>query len=263
MIATASDGTGLHYTVAGSGPPVVLVGGKTSTIEGAWWRFIPVLARQLRVIALDNRGTGESDRPDIPYTTAMLADDALAVLSAAGEQSAHWFGISLGGMVLQQLALAHPAAVRSVILAATHCGGTDDAGSAGPTALPRDHPLARYARLYDSSFIREHPEWVEDDARRFGKMPLFAIHRQDQAVRNHRTCDRLAEITAPTLVIHGRQDRMVPVERARELAAGLPHAELVVLDPGGHQVHSEQFERVVTVVLDFIQRVEAERRAKG
>lgn len=263
MRATASDGTRLHYTVAGSGPPLVLIGGKTSTIDGAWWRYIPVLARQLRVIALDNRGTGDSDRPDIPYTTTMLADDALAVLSAVGEQSAHWLGISLGGMILQQLALVQPAAVRSLILVATHCGGVDDEGAADPTALPRDNPLGRYAKLYHPAFIRDHPEWVKDDARHFGKMPLFAIHRQDQAVRNHRSCDRLAEITAPAQVIHGRQDRMVPVRRAHELAAGLPHAELVILDPAGHQVHSEQFERVVSMVLDFVHRVEAERRAKG
>ncbi|MDQ6882836.1 MAG: alpha/beta hydrolase [Candidatus Dormibacteraeota bacterium] len=261
MIATAIDGTRLHYRVAGSGPPIVLVGGKTSTIEGAWWRYVPVLAQELRVIALDNRGTGESDRPDIPYSTAMLADDALTVLRACGEDSAHWFGLSLGGMIVQQVALRHPAAVRSMILAATHCGGADGTGSSDEASLPRDNPLARYGKLYARSFLLEHPDWVAEDARHFGKMPLFAIHRQDQAVRNHRTCERLSEISAPALVIHGQQDRMVPVERARELGTGLANAELRVLDHAGHQVHSEKFEQVVTLVLAFVARVEEARRA--
>ncbi|GAC1479111.1 MAG: alpha/beta hydrolase [Candidatus Dormibacteria bacterium] len=260
MIATASDGTRLHFTLAGAGPPLVLIGGKTSTIEGAWWRYIPVLSQHLKVIALESRGAGESDKPDFEYTTAIMAEDACAVLAAAGESSAHWFGISLGGMILQQLALAHPDAVRSLILTATHCG------NAGPgTHLPSPPELAgsvlaRYANLYDASFIRDQPEWVAEDAKRFGKMPLHAIHRQDQAVRNHRSCERLGDIAEPTLIIHGRGDRMVPVRRAEELAAGIPASELHVLEPAGHQVHSEQFETVVALVLRFIERVEESRR---
>jgi pimeloyl-ACP methyl ester carboxylesterase len=107
MIATSADGTRLHYIVEGSGPPLVLVGGKTSNIEGAWWRYIPVLARRVRVIAMDNRGAGASDKPNAPYGTQLMAEDALTVLHEAGETSAHWFGLSMGGMILQQLALDH------------------------------------------------------------------------------------------------------------------------------------------------------------
>ena len=259
MIATASDSTRLNYTINGAGPPLLLLGGKTSTIDAAWWRYIPVLAKHLRVIALDNRGAGLSDKPDHEYSTAMMAEDALAVLHAAGETSAHWFGISLGGMILQQLALTHPDAVRSLILAATHCGnaGTDDGRR--PSQALAGNPLGRYANLYDPDFILRHPDWVAEDARHFGKMPLHAIHRQDQAVRNHDTCRRLGEIPQPVLLIHGRQDRMVPVQRAEELAAGLPHTELAILDPAGHQVHSEQFATVVDLVQRFIQRVESSR----
>ena len=260
MIATASDGTRLHFTIAGAGAPLVLIGGKTSTIEGAWWRYIPPLAERLKVIALDSRGAGGSDKPDLPYTTAMMAEDALAVLSAAGETSAYWFGISLGGMIVQQVALSHPAAVRGLILSATHCGG---AGPGSPMPVPpgpAGQVPPRYANLYDLTFLREQPEWVAQDARHFGKMPLHAIHRQDQAVRNHRACERLLEIDQPALIIHGRQDRMVPAERAEELAAGIRNSELHILEPAGHQVHSEKFETVVALVLRFIERVESSRR---
>jgi len=218
-----------------------------------------VLERQLRVIALDNRGAGDSDKPDLPYTTALMAEDALAVLAAAGEESAHWFGISLGGMIAQQIALARPGAVRSLILVATHCG--DNQGEAGGTQLEalKGNPLARYSNLYSTNFILERAAWVSEDARHFGKMPLHAIHRQDQAVRSHHTCGRLKAITEPVLIIHGRQDRMVSAERAEEMAAVLPHAELAILDPAGHQVHSEQFTRVVELVLAFVRRVETTR----
>jgi len=259
VIATASDGSRLYFTVTGKGPPIVLLGGKTSTIEAAWWRYIPVLGQQLRVIALDNRGAGDSDKPDLPYTTTLMAEDALAVLAAAGEDSAHWFGISLGGMIAQQIALSRPQAARSLILTATHCG--DNQGEGGGTQLEalRGNPLARYSNLYSTKFILEKPAWVTEDAQHFGKMPLHAIHRQDQAARNHHNCDRLKEITEPVLIIHGRQDRMVLARRAEEMAAVLPQAELAMLDPAGHQVHSEQYTRVVELVLDFVRRVESSR----
>ena len=256
MIATAADGTRLHYIVEGTGPPLVLVGGRTSTIEGAWWRYIPALSARFTVIALDNRGSGGSGKPDTPYSTSLMAEDALTVLRDAGETSAHWFGLSMGGMILQQLALAHPAAVRSLILGATHCGGERPATADAPTA---EGPLRRYANLYDARFITEHPEWVQEDATHFGKMPLHAIVRQDQAVKQHNLCARLAEIRQPVLIIHGRQDRMVPVARAQELQALLPNAQLQVIDPAGHQVHSEQFMTVMRLLQDFVDDVERQR----
>src|SRR2546425_10750170 len=80
MIATAADGTRLHYIVEGTGPPLVLVGGRTSTIEGAWWRYIPALSPRFTVIALDNRGTGGSDKPAKPHSTSLIGEGALTGL---------------------------------------------------------------------------------------------------------------------------------------------------------------------------------------
>ena len=261
MIATAADGTRLHYIVDGRGAPIVLVGGKTSNIDGAWWRYIPALASRYKVIAFDNRGAGQSDKPKAPYTAQMMADDALTVLHAAGEQSAHWFGISLGGMILEQLALDHPETVRSLILGATSCGGRGPAAGASPLpAALADSPLRRYANLYEPNFILEHADWVADDASRFGKMPLHAIVCQDQAVARHDVCGRLGEIRQPVLVLHGRQDQMVAVNRGEELAARLPNARLRILDPAGHQFHSEQFRTVLQLVTDFVDEIERQRR---
>ena len=106
---TARNGTScIHYESTGAGAPVLLVMGLGMSATG-WWRTVPVLASAgMRVITFDNRGVGRSGRPSGPYTTAMLADDAVAVLDAASLERAHVYGISLGGMIAQEIALRHP-----------------------------------------------------------------------------------------------------------------------------------------------------------
>jgi 3-oxoadipate enol-lactonase len=211
------------------------------------------------VIALDNRGAGQSDKPDRPMSTQLLAEDALAVIRDTGETSAHWVGISLGGMILQQLALTQPKVVRSLVLIATHCGGEQRASRLSPEQDKRiaQSPHRRLSHLYSIDSLLRRPELIAEDATHFGKMPLHAIIRQDQAVRSHDTCGRLKEIDAPVLIIHGREDRLVPVARGRQLEQALPHARLEILE-GGHQVHSEQFEKVTNSILAFVEEVEGQ-----
>src|SRR2546428_6308561 len=109
MIATAADGTRLHYVVEGTGPPLVLVGGRTSTIEGAWWRYIPALSPRFTVIALDNRGTGGSRKPDRPDTTSLVAAGAPPALPDGGRTTPPSSRRSAGGEIFPQLGLAPPA----------------------------------------------------------------------------------------------------------------------------------------------------------
>src|SRR3954468_18049962 len=113
----------LHFESTGEGPPVLLIMG-LGLPGDAWWRTVPVLARSLQVLTFDNRGCGRSERPTGRLTLAGMAADAVSVLDAAGIARAHVYGISMGGMIAQEVALRYPERVDALVLGATSAGGT-------------------------------------------------------------------------------------------------------------------------------------------
>jgi pimeloyl-ACP methyl ester carboxylesterase len=139
--------------------------------------------------------------------------------------------------------------VRSLILAATHCGG--DLTVRAKATVPKDRP---YLQVYSRSFADAHPEHVRADLHAGTPQARHAQRRQRQAVQGFDTCDRLARIDAPTLILHGTVDRVIDPENARILAERIPHAELVMLEGAGHVYHSEQPEAADRTVLDFVRR---------
>jgi 3-oxoadipate enol-lactonase len=249
--AAAPDGrTRLYWEGTGEGAPVLLVMG-LGLSGGAWWRTVPVLARRLRVITFDHRGVGRSRAFSPVYTTEAMADDAVAVLDAAGIDQAHVYGISLGGMVAQQLALRHPERVRSLVLGATSPGGPRSvrpdaevlafvrgrlemrSEEAAPASVPFNYgPRCRSA----------HPERIEEDIARRLESPFSerAYREQLFAAGLHNCYGRLPRIAASTLVVHGRHDRMVPVGNGELLAERIPGARLRVLEESGHLYPTEE-----------------------
>jgi pimeloyl-ACP methyl ester carboxylesterase len=187
-----------------------------------------------------------------------LAEDTLGLLDHLGIDSAHVYGQSMGGMVGVEMALAHPERLRSLILAATHAGRRRASAVGGSGKVPKNRP---YLALYAEAFAREHPDHVAEDilVGSQNPQPMHASRRQWDAVDRWDAWDRLQEISVPTLMVHGTEDRLVSVENARRLARAIPGAELVVLEGAGHVYHSEQAEESDAAVMDFLDRVEAAR----
>jgi 3-oxoadipate enol-lactonase len=242
--------TALHWESTGSGDPVLMIMG-LGLSGGAWWRSVPVLSRSLRVITYDNRGVGRSRARFYSYTTEAMADDALSVLDAAGVKRAHVYGFSLGGMVAQQLAVRYPARVRSLVLGATHPGG--------PRAVRPDAEVIAFFRRrasmtakdaarasvpfnYGPRCRREHKDRIAEDIQRrlAHPFPEQAYRAQMVAASLHNCYRRLKRVEAHTLVVHGRQDRVVPVANAEILAERIPQAELRILAGAGHLYSTEE-----------------------
>jgi 3-oxoadipate enol-lactonase len=202
------------------------------------------------VITFDNRGVGRSQALVHAYTTAAMADDAVSVLDAAGVDRVHVYGISLGGMVAQQMALRHPERVRSLVLGATHAGGRharrpdSDVVSFLRRRLWMRHDEAAWTSIefnYSERCRSEHPERIAEDVqdRLAHPFPVQAYRAQLWAAALHDCYAQLDRIEAPTLVVHGAGDRMIPVENGRMIAARIPGARLLELSHTGHLYPTE------------------------
>ncbi|MBM3141625.1 MAG: alpha/beta fold hydrolase [Chloroflexi bacterium] len=256
----------IYYESHGDGETLLLIMGY-GQYSAHWSPLIPPLSQEYRVISFDNRGTGRSDKPDIPYTIKMMADDAKGLLEAIGVDSAHVFGISMGGMIAQEFALNHPDKLRSLILGCTQCGGTK-AILANQEALaflfsPEMAKLSVEERaretapwLWTQEFIAKHPEAVELYVAVTSKYPTptHGYACQAQAMMGHDTYERLPQIAVPTLVIAGSADRLIPAENSRVLASRIPNAELVILENAGHGFVTDAGAEATKVMLDFLRR---------
>jgi 3-oxoadipate enol-lactonase len=262
MPFAVNDGTRIYWEEHGEGDPVLLIMGLGYTHD-MWYRTIPPLARRYRVIAFDNRGVGQTDAPAGPYLMTTMAADAAAVIKAAGCNRAHVFGISLGGMVAQELALTQPELVRSLILGCTLCGGPNSIG-AGPEVLaalqaratmtPEEGVLAMAPYIYDDSTPRER---LEEDfvirRRTFPKPEAYLA--QLGGVMFHDTYSRLPGLRTPSLVIHGENDKLVPPQNGELLARLIPGARLVMLPNASHVFITDQPAASMEAILSFLDAV--------
>jgi pimeloyl-ACP methyl ester carboxylesterase len=263
--ATTADGTTLHWEAGGEGEPLLLIQGLG--FSGAmWYRILPALEARYRVVRYDARGIGRSEIPDGPYSIGLMAADAIAVLDAAGEDTAHVFGCSLGGIVAQEVALSYPARLRSLILCCTHPAGTDAVWPdesvmdmlRNRNTLPREEAIR--ASIPVGYAASTPPHWIEEDIRLRLEIPTTEAGYMGQLMAGlgyPGTKSRLHGVTVPALVIHGDGDQMVPPANADILAAALPDARKVIVPGAGHVIFTDAPDAVTGAMLDFLDGVPA------
>jgi len=249
----------LSYERAGSGPPLLLIMGMSGTFSHWDAGFLDDLRRDFDTIVYDHRGVGSSTRLEGPITTPELAEDAAGLLEALEVDSAHVLGISLGGMVAQELALAHPERIRTLTLGCTYCGGEGSAlasedvkrrlGEGMSSGDPERAIRASWEVNVSPSFAADPDAWarfLEIGLRR--RVAVAVILEQLRAGAEHDTSARLPQIALPTLVVHGTLDELIPVQNGPLIAGLIPGARLEIFDGVGHLFYWERPERSAELV---------------
>ncbi|MCX5991565.1 MAG: alpha/beta hydrolase [Chloroflexi bacterium] len=255
----------MYYEVHGKGEPLLLIMGLGTDLTG-WMFQIPEFSKKYQVIAFDNRGVGRTDAPDEPYSIKMMADDTVWLMDALGINRAHILGLSMGGMIAQELAIKYPERVKSLVLATTSAGNypfsdhTVGAWAAAKTegVSPRTYfrlifPFIFTDKLFENSGIVEMA--LDTMAAAPYLQPAHALAHQVTAATEHNALGRLSHIVAPTLVLVGKQDILLPVKLSKELATGIDKAKLVVLEGGGHAFNVEIRDKFNQAVLDFLAQI--------
>ncbi len=252
----------LCYEVHGQGEPLLLIAG-LGYASWSWFCQVERLAKNYRTIVFDNRGVGESDKPDVPYTIPMLADDAAGLLASLDIPAAHVLGVSMGGFVAQELALRHPGMVKSLVLGCTSFGGPNSIPIT-ETALnsmlnvqgltPEGVIRQGFRVALSESFHAGNPEVIDLMVgwRLEKPTPRYAWERQFVAATTFNTESRLSRINVPVLVITGADDLVIPARNSELLAAGIPGAGLVNMPGGGHLFFIEQAGEFNRQVLEFL-----------
>jgi 3-oxoadipate enol-lactonase len=257
-------GLNIYYEVRGDGRPLLLICGLGNDLS-SWSLQVPDLARRYRVISFDNRGSGHTDAPDQPYSIRMMADDTAGLMDTLRIEKAHVLGVSMGGYIAEELAMSYPGRVTSLVLATT---------SVGPyllkisllqawvrQALAGMTPMESFQIMLPFMFndrCFEDPQVVEmavGTIAGHSSTPPHILARQMTACAEHDARDRIGRITAPTLVLAGKEDPFVPFSLSQELADSIPGARLRVLEGGGHGFSAVTADRFNRAVLEFLDEV--------
>ena len=259
----------IHYEVFGdaASPPLLLIMGLALSSR-AWDTLPERLGRSYRVLVFDNRGTGRSWRGGWSFRMRDLADDAAAVLRAAsvsevkdGSGGAAVFGISMGGMIAQELALRHPELVSRLVLGATHAGWLrskkpslstlrDLFASIAARDRAKANVVGRY--LVSAAWHAQNPRSALEWIKRAERTTLRYALAQMSAIARHAVERRLSQIRVPTLILTGDEDKLVPHQNSQRLAELIPRAQLVILRGAGHAFPLERENEVVAALQDFL-----------
>lgn len=218
----------IYYEIHGAGEPLMLISGLNSD-HMLYRGILPRLAANYQVIAFDNRGVGQTSKPDIPYSIEMMADDTAGLLDVLGIAGAHILGTSMGGRIAVALALQHPRHVKSLILVSTVMT---------IKGVPRTMSRRLMPLLLRIPKIR-------------GPHPYYVFVRQMAASRAFDCMDRLGEIQVPTLILHGKKDKSAPYRLVEEMHRGIKDSEMITFN-GGHLFFILRPQQFMAAIEDFL-----------
>ena len=256
----------VEYYVEGSGPPLLMIMGMGGQALSWGEPFLEKLRAHFTIIRFSNRGTGATDKPGGEYTIPILADDAAALLAELKFAKAHVLGISLGGMIAQELVLNHPQLVQGLVLGCTTCGAAHGVPTPAQTVvrfggisnLPLSERIKQFWNItITPEFIKTGAGFLDDIiAKHLAQpTPLETFGRQLAAAQPFDTYDRLPQIEAPTLVIHGDQDNLIPVGNAEVLASRITGAQKRIIKGAAHMFFWEKPEESAEAIVEFLAKV--------
>ncbi|HEY5977826.1 MAG TPA: alpha/beta hydrolase [Solirubrobacterales bacterium] len=250
----------LSHERVGEGEPLIAIMGMSGTRRAWGETFRAELARSFDCVFFDNRGMGDSPEAGMPFSVADMAGDTIDLLDELGIERAHAFGVSMGGAIAQELALAHPERVRTLTLGATFCGGPEAQlmDPADLQMLGAAYATGEREPVYRAMWeINLSPGFRSDDSRFAAfkamgdesRVPRAVVMQQMRACAEHDASERLSGISAPTLVVHGTVDRLIKVENGLQVAAGIP-TRIELLEDVGHIFWWEQPERSADLIRE-------------
>ena len=256
----------IYYEVHGKGEPLLLIMGFGSN-SGHWFAILDKLAKERQVIVFDNRGTGRSDKPNVPHTATMMVEDIAGLLDVVGISTVDIIGVSMGGMIAQEFALSYPRRINSLVLGCTSCGGVNAIPNTQKardflfsTAIDKltdeEKALITIPWLWKTEFIENNPDAVKRYVAITTEHPTPPESYSCQAnfILTFSSYDRLPELKAPTLVICGAKDRLIPPENSRILASRIPNAELAMIQNAGHGFITDSAEESSKIILRFLRK---------
>lgn len=241
----------INYKIQGQGEPLLMIIGWSFSLLDWGIKLPELLSQHYKVILFDNRDAGETSRSPYPYTLAQMASDAAGLLDALGEPSAHVFGVSMGGMIAQHFALNHANRLKKLILGCTMAGGSCSQVNAFGHLF--DENLLEL--LFTPDFIQHHQVDLGQFFQR--TMPLHstgdALTRQFVAMSGHDTCGALRKIVAPTLVLTGDSDRIIPPENSAFLAQNIPNAQQETIQNAAHAFSFSHPTSTAATIINFLE----------
>ncbi len=258
----------MEYYVEGTGPPLLMItgyGGQASSWGGP---FLERLRPHFRIVRFSNRGTGLTDKPQTEYSIRMMADDAAGLLAELGIEKAHVLGISMGGMIAQELVLNHPLVVQGLTLGCTNCGSAHSAQASLEVlsllepvagASPEEQVRKAWPATVTPEFVDRNREFLEEMLRigLVNPTPADTFRRQFAAIQSFDTYDRLPQIQSPTLIIHGDRDVLVPPKNANILHERIPASRLRIVPEVAHMFRWEKPAESAGAIVEFLSSVPA------